>query len=216
MTMRTLYLRRTRLPVGSKAWWKAWAKRVRFFPNLLFICLRQSRLRRRGAKLGPLAVVSAKFNGRLENLIVGAEAAVCTAMIALHARVSIGDYAVINDGVTILTATHDLQDPQWKMLTKPVLIGDYAWIAQGATILPGISIGRGAVIGAGAVVTRDVAPFSVVAGNPARVLHTKRTQVLDYSPVAFMTAYEAWLGLPTHSQSWALSNESVVHPGTAR
>lgn len=53
---------------------------------------------------------------------------------------------------------------------RPVRIEDDAWIAAGATVLRGVTIGKAAIVGAGAVVTHDVPPFSVVAGNPARVL----------------------------------------------
>jgi maltose O-acetyltransferase len=51
-----------------------------------------------------------------------------------------------------------------------VVIGDNVWIGNRAIILPGVTIGAGAVVGAGSVVTRDVPPFTVVAGNPAKVL----------------------------------------------
>ncbi len=56
---------------------------------------------------------------------------------------------------------------QW---AKPVNIGDDVWIGGGATILPGVTVGKGAVVAAAAVVTKDVPPFALVAGNPARVI----------------------------------------------
>ena len=51
---------------------------------------------------------------------------------------------------------------------KPIVIEDYVWIATGAMILPGVTVGEGAVVAAGSVVTKDVPPWTVVAGNPAR------------------------------------------------
>ncbi|MCB1356319.1 MAG: hypothetical protein KDK53_07450 [Maritimibacter sp.] len=54
----------------------------------------------------------------------------------------------------------------------PITVEDYAWIGAGAIVLPGVTIGTGAVVAAGAVVTRDVAPRSIVAGNPARLLRS--------------------------------------------
>lgn len=55
-------------------------------------------------------------------------------------------------------------------LPKPIVIGDSAWVAGWSIILPGVTIGEGAVVAAGAVATKDVAPWTVVGGNPARVI----------------------------------------------
>ena len=65
----------------------------------------------------------------------------------------------INDGAVLLTATHSLTDPAWSLTIDPIEIGAYAWIAMNAIILPGVSIGQGAVVGAGAVVRRNVPPI---------------------------------------------------------
>lgn len=53
---------------------------------------------------------------------------------------------------------------------KPVLIREYAWVGAGATILPGVYIGRHAIVGAGSVVTKDVPDYAVAVGNPAKVI----------------------------------------------
>lgn len=55
---------------------------------------------------------------------------------------------------------------------KPITIGEDAWIGAGVIILPGVSVGRGSLLGAGSIVTKDVPEYTVVAGNPARVLRT--------------------------------------------
>lgn len=93
-----------------------------------------------------------------------------------------------------MSASHCLDDPGWGMFSKPITIDDYAWIAVGALILPGVRIGRGAVVGAGAVVSRDVPAFAVATGNPARILENRRIRQLDYSPVNSLAGFRAWCG----------------------
>ena len=58
------------------------------------------------------------------------------------------------------------------LLCKPIVIRESAWIGAGATILPGIEVGKHAVVGAGAIVTKDVPDYAVVVGNPAKVIKT--------------------------------------------
>ena len=205
MTLAYLWRQRRRHPFGSQAWLKSWAKRAYNAVPLLALCARQARLRARGAKLGVLTVISARIMGPLTNLRIGSETSISEALIVTHAPVVIGDRVTINDGVTILTASHDLSDPAWRVFCKPVQIDDYAWIAQNSTIMPGVRIGRGAVVGAGAVVGRDVEPYAVVAGNPAHPTPRKRVEQLDYSPVEFLAAYEAWLERPTRVSAEAVS-----------
>jgi maltose O-acetyltransferase len=88
-------------------------------------------------------------------------------------QVRIGSHVMIGPKVQIYTAAHDLRaEPRnqgWEV-AKPITIDDNVWIGGGAIILPGVSIGQNAVIGAGSVVSRDVLPNTVVAGNPARVI----------------------------------------------
>lgn len=87
---------------------------------------------------------------------------------------TIGDNVSISANVTVLTADHDLQSPDFRGTTRPVVIEDYVFVGTGATILPGITLGRGSAVGAGAVVTKNVAPGMIVAGVPARVVGERR------------------------------------------
>lgn len=91
-------------------------------------------------------------------------------------EVDIGDLTQIGPGVQILTADHP-RDPEARArgveFGKPVVIGKNVWIGGGAIILPGVTLGDDAVIGAGSVVTRDVAPGATVMGNPARESATR-------------------------------------------
>lgn len=85
--------------------------------------------------------------------------------------ITIGDRVLLGPGVHIYTASHPV-DPEirrtFKELGKPVVIEDDVWIGGGAILLPGVRIGQGSVIGAGSVVTKDVPPRTVAAGNPCR------------------------------------------------
>src|SRR6266487_477820 len=92
----------------------------------------------------------------------------------------IGENVSISSGVWLVTGTHDMNDPQFVDLYKPILIGDYVWIGMRATILAGITIGEGAVVMAGAVVTHDVPPYAVVGGVPARVVTQRELQNPSY------------------------------------
>jgi len=91
--------------------------------------------------------------------------------------VRIGNFVDIAPEVMIWTLEHDPNDPDFGAKGGDVVIEDFAWIASRAIILPGITIGTGAVIAAGAVVTRDVPEFAIAAGVPAKVIgHRERTQ----------------------------------------
>jgi acetyltransferase-like isoleucine patch superfamily enzyme len=93
--------------------------------------------------------------------------------------VTIGDNVSISADVCILTADHDLLDPQCNGRTAPVTIGDYVFIGTKAMILRGVTLGKGSAVAAGAIVTKDVPPFTIVAGIPARPIG-HRPENLDY------------------------------------
>jgi maltose O-acetyltransferase len=91
--------------------------------------------------------------------------------IDLGAEVHIGSGVRLGHDVMLLTFDHDIGPSEYRcgrLVAAPIRIGNGAWIGSRATILPGVSIGDGAVIGAGALVTRDVPPNTLVAGVPAR------------------------------------------------
>lgn len=89
--------------------------------------------------------------------------------------VSIGDGVTIGSRAMIYDNNHNFGDPAMSVMDQglygaPVVVGDFAWIGAHAIILPGVKIGKGAVIGAGAVVTKDVPEFAIVGGIPAKVI----------------------------------------------
>ena len=102
----------------------------------------------------------------------------CT--LDVRGGLSIGEQVSISPEVVILTADHDRDHPDFPIRYQAVTIEDHAWIGMRAMVLPGVRIGRGAVVGAGAVVTRDVEPFTVVAGVPARIVDHRAPTAADY------------------------------------
>jgi len=95
--------------------------------------------------------------------------------------IRIGNRVATGSEVMIYTLQHDMESPSFDAVGAPVIIEDYVYIGPRAIILPGVRIGYGAVVGAGAVVTKDVPPYAVVGGFPAKFIH-ERNHDLDYTP----------------------------------
>ena len=119
------------------------------------------------------------------NIVIGRDT-VINRNVYLDGRtgLTIGDNVSISPEVYILTLTHDTQSPGFDTVSGPVFIGDYSWIGARAMIMPSVTIGKGAVVGAGAVVTKNVEEYSIVAGVPAKPIGTRRKD-LRYSPRYF-------------------------------
>ena len=83
---------------------------------------------------------------------------------------TIGRNVCISEDVRILPASHDVSSPTFDYGCRPVTICDNVWIATGAIVLLGVTIGERAVVAAGAVVTKDVDPWTIVGGNPAKFI----------------------------------------------
>lgn len=94
--------------------------------------------------------------------------------------VTIGNDVMMGPDCVILTSNHgfdNLEMPMWKQPfteTKPVVIEDNVWIGARVIILPGVHVGTGSIIGAGSVVTHDVEPYSIVGGNPAKLIRYRK------------------------------------------
>ena len=103
-----------------------------------------------------------------------------------HHTIKTGNDVSIGPEATILNLGHDPQCPNFGDKGGDVVIGDRVWIAYRAIILPGVAIGEGAVVGAGSVVTKDVEPYTIVAGNPARFIKKRSANLLyrlEYQPL---------------------------------
>ena len=90
--------------------------------------------------------------------------------------ITIGNNVTVASYCKLVTAKHNIEDPLFHAVLEPIKIEDYAWICTGATILGGVKIGRGAVVAAGAVVTKDVPPMTVVGGVPAKIISNRKTE----------------------------------------
>lgn len=126
------------------------------------------------------------FDSPAGHVRIGSRCYVGASHLVCHSGISIADDVIISWGVTIVDhdshalSWHDRQhdvtgwasgEKNWSAVAiAPVTIERRSWIGFGASILKGVRIGEGAIVGANAVVTRDVAPYTVVVGNPARVV----------------------------------------------
>ena len=86
------------------------------------------------------------------------------------ARIKLGANCVVSAGAFLCAAGHDVDSQIFELATKPIEVGDCVWVASNSIVLPGVKIGDGAVVAAGAVVTKDVEPWTVVGGNPAKFI----------------------------------------------
>lgn len=89
------------------------------------------------------------------------------------APVSLGAHATVSQYSYICAASHDYRDPAMPLVVAPITIGSDVWLAADVFVGPGVAIGEGAVVGARSTVLRDIAPWTVVAGSPARQLGTR-------------------------------------------
>ena len=95
-------------------------------------------------------------------------------------RVTIGNHVDIASEVMIYNSHHDLQSPEFTAITAPVTIEDYVFIGPRAIILPGVTIGKGAVVAAGAVVSKDVTELTIVGGVPAKQISRRNLKQFNY------------------------------------
>ncbi len=96
--------------------------------------------------------------------------------------IEIGRNALITDECSVLSVEHDLDSPRFQMERSKVRIGDYTWLPYRVIVMPGTTIGDYAVVGSGSVVTGEVAPYAVVAGNPAREIRKRADVPYHYVP----------------------------------
>ena len=115
-------------------------------------------------------------------------------MCCAAGSIATGDDVYLAPLVQMLAVNHVYHDTtkpisHQGITTQGIVVEDGAWIGGGAIILDGVRIGRNAVVGAGAVVTKDVPAYTIVAGNPARVMRDLRAEPLDLPAKRRLTVY---------------------------
>jgi len=97
----------------------------------------------------------------------------------IRGGIVIGDNVNISGFSYFISQYHNINDPYGHTKLSKIIIEDNVWIATNSTILPGVKLGKGSVVAAGSVVTKNVTPYSVVAGNPAKEIK-KRSKLIKY------------------------------------
>jgi len=97
-----------------------------------------------------------------------------------RASLTIGNHVDIASEVMIFNSQHDIHDPLFQAIEAPVIIEDYVFIGPRAIILPGVTLGKGAVVAAGAVVTNNVEPGDIAGGVPAKTINKRNITALNY------------------------------------
>lgn len=143
---------------------------VRWIPS--FTLRRAWYTRVLGARFGPGAGVHLGayvwFYGpgqvRRDGFVLGARSRINRdCCLDVRGSLRIGDDVSISPEVMILTASHPVDDPEFRVATRPVVIEDHVFVGSRAMIMPGVTLGRGCVVAAGTIVTRDVPPLAIVA-----------------------------------------------------
>ena len=135
-------------------------------------------LRKFGAKIGRGCVVFSTvriwqpWNLELGDHVTLSEGVNCYAVD----KIRIGSQSVISCDAFLCTASHDIESPSHDLTFAPIEIGEHCWVAARSIVMPGRRIGDGGVVAAGAVVVKDVAPWTVVGGNPARFLKERKVR----------------------------------------
>ncbi len=153
---------------AGRVLWAVFQPVFRFSPRPLW-GIRRVILRMFGAQVGsgahvyPTVKIAIPWNIRL-----GQDCAVgdCAILYSLGV-ISIGNRCTISQGAHLCAGTHDIADPARLLLKPPISVGNDAWVCADAFIGPGVSIGNGAIVGARAVVMRDVEASVIMVGNPA-------------------------------------------------
>jgi len=148
-------------------------------PHFCFNRTRRLLLRATGVRIGAKSIVMGPLDitgpGDMRELFSIGESTFISGPlhVDIGAEVRIGNHVQLGHHVFLLTVEHEIGPPEdrcGRLVAAPISIGDGSWLGSCVTVLPGITIGRGAIVATGAVVSRDVAPNTLVGGVPARLI----------------------------------------------
>lgn len=157
-------------------WNCIWSLFARWIPGRWFSVWKIFLLRLFGAKIDKTATIysSARFYSPL-NLVIGKNSCIASRVNCYSVdKIIIGNNVTVSQDSTLCSASHDIFDPTHQLVSKPIIIHDKAWIASEAFIGMGVDIGEGAVVGARSAVFSDVEEWTVVGGNPAKYIKTRK------------------------------------------
>lgn len=156
-------------------WSVAWGLLARPLPRSVGSGWKRALLRLFGAKVAPTAVVYSTARVYYPpNLTMHDYSCLASRVDCYNvAPVTVGAHATVSQDACLCTASHDISDPHHRLVSAPIVIRDQAWVAAGAFVGMGVTVGQGAVVGARAAVFRSVEPWTVVGGNPAKVIKTR-------------------------------------------
>jgi putative colanic acid biosynthesis acetyltransferase WcaF len=163
--------------LARAAWAMVWALLFRTSPGISFgSAWRRFLLRLFGAHIGrgatilPSCRVWAPWNLEMGDYSCLSHHVDCYSVD----KIKIGSHATVSQYSFLCTASHDIADPHMRLIKSPIAIGEGAWVCAGAFVGPGVTVGEGAVAAARAVVVRDVEPWVVIGGNPAKLIKQRR------------------------------------------
>jgi maltose O-acetyltransferase len=157
----------------------------RLIANLPWSGLRYAYYRRvLGIQIGEQSSIwmGAQFTGgALDQIRIGAHCSIAyDSFWVAGAPIILKDNVVTGHRVEFYTSDHDPDDPAFSRRDAPITIEEYAWIGSRVIILKGVTIGQGAVVAAGSVVTKDVPPYAIVGGNPAKFIRMRSKTNFTY------------------------------------
>lgn len=178
MKFKTPYSRRDK--AKRLLWATTWLLLARPFPKSMASGWKRLLLRLFGAKMADTAIVYSSATIFKPWLLEMKDHACIADGVDCYnaAPVTIGVNATVSQRAFLCTAGHDITDPRHHQTEAPIIIGDRAWICAEAFIGQGVTVGEGAIVGARAVAVKDVEPWTVVGGNPAKYIKMRELKTL--------------------------------------